>query len=774
MSPTSEMIEHRKPETRPPEPRVLDALKRYWGYDSLRPLQSDAIAAALARQDSLLVLPTGGGKSLCYQLPAALSSGLTIVVSPLISLMKDQVDGLTLAGYPAGCLHSGVSQEDAISLRQQVAAGEIRLLYVAPERLLQPSFMSWLARIADAGQLEGFAIDEAHCISQWGHDFRPEYRRLAELRETFPRVPFHAFTATATPRVREDIAHQLQLRSPRVLVGTFDRPNLMYRIVQRTDLVMQVARVLRKHDDQGCIIYCISRKDTETLAADLTALKIKAAAYHAGLDPRRRAKVQDDFINERVNVVVATVAFGMGIDRSDVRCVIHAAMPKTVEHYQQETGRAGRDGLPSECVLFTSTQDGVRWRKLMERSAAESTADPESIAQGLKIQHELLQEMQNLASSATCRHKALTEYFGQEYRTPVDAPGPGCGACDVCMGDMVAVPGSTTIAQKVLSCVYRMNQRSPQGSGAGMVADVLRGSRAAKVIERGFDRLSTFAILASVPKEVIATYIQQLVQHRLLAITGCEFPVVTLTSSSRDVLTGHQEVTLYQPRGEEISRGPTTPLRASNAPALGQEEHALFDSLRALRRSLAESRNVPPYVIFSDATLEELARVRPTTLETMSTIKGVGRIKLSDLGETFTAHIKEYSEQHSLATDLITSPVDPAKVAQADVEPRDKFKRVPPRAGVLFEEKVPIAEVAASIERTPSTVSDYLAAWIEQTSARDISPWVSNEVETRVRAAIEKVGAKYMRPIFDELGGEVSYEQIKVVIAVMRVDALSQ
>ncbi|MFO0856397.1 MAG: DNA helicase RecQ [Phycisphaerales bacterium] len=768
MSPVSEISAAQQNDSRQ-EPRVLETLKRYWGYDSLRPLQHEAINAALSRQDSLLVLPTGGGKSLCYQLPAAIATGLTIVVSPLISLMKDQVDGLQLNGYPAGCLHSGISPEDASTLRSQVSAGAMRLLYVAPERLLQSSFLSWLARIADAGQLEAFAIDEAHCISQWGHDFRPEYRRLAELRDIFPRVPFHAFTATATPRVREDIVHQLRLKNARVLVGTFDRPNLTYRIVQRTDLVTQVARVLRKHDDQGCIVYCISRKDTESLAADLTSLKIKASAYHAGLDPRKRAKVQDDFINERVNVVVATVAFGMGIDRSDVRCVIHAAMPKTVEHYQQETGRAGRDGLPSECVLFTSPQDGLRWRKLMERSAAESSADAESIAEGLRIQHELLQEMQNLASSATCRHRALTEYFGQEYQPPSNIQGPGCGACDVCLGNMVAVPGSTTIAQKILSCVYRMGQNS----GAAMVADVLRGSRNARVLERGFDKLSTFALLASIPKEVLTTYIQQLVQQRLLAVAPGEFPVISLTSASREVLTGKQEVTLYQPRGEEVSKGQTTPIRASNAPALSSEEQALFDSLRTLRRALAEERNVPPYVIFSDATLEELARVRPTTLESMSTIKGVGRIKLADLGEKFSSHVAQYCSQHNLSTDLTTSPIDTAKMASVEVEPRDKFKRVPPRAATLFEQKLPIAQVAAQLERSPSTICEYLTAWIEQTKTNDISPWVNKATEARVRLAIEKVGAKTLRPLFEELGGQVTYEQIKLVIALMRAEALS-
>jgi ATP-dependent DNA helicase RecQ len=632
-------------------PLVLDVLKRYWGYDALRPLQGEAIAASMAGRDSLLVLPTGGGKSLCFQVPAVLAKGLTIVVSPLISLMKDQVDGLRLAGYPAAALHSGVSAEEAQSVRAQARAGDLRLLYVAPERLLTPSFMSWVAKLYDtADGLASFAIDEAHCISQWGHDFRPEYRRLAELREAFPRTPVHAYTATATPRVREDIVAQLRLRNAAVLVGRFDRPNLTYRIQQRTDLVGQILSIIKRHKDAGVIIYCISRKDTEQVAADLNASRVKAAAYHAGLAPAQRERVQDDFIHERVNVVAATVAFGMGIDRSDVRCVIHAAMPKTVEHYQQETGRAGRDGLPSECVLLTSPADGVRWQKLMQRSAAESDADPQSIAMGLRIQQELLQEMQRLAGAARCRHQALTEYFGQEYVAPVGVP-KGCGACDVCLGDMEEVPEGLTIAQKIISCVYRVGQNS----GAVHVAEVLRGSRAQRILERGHDRVSTFGLLAGTGKDAITGYIQQLIDQGALIQTAGEYPVLTLSPASSEVLKGARRVALWRPRG--TAEGAAVPahasvgMRVAQGPPLPAEEQAMFESLRGLRRRIADDRKVPPYVVFSDATLEELCRIRPTTPEVMSTVRGIGRLKLADLGGIFSAHIAAYCHEHGLETD---------------------------------------------------------------------------------------------------------------------------
>ena len=333
--------------------RILQAVQQYWGYDQLRPHQMEAITAGLERQDSLVVLPTGGGKSLCYQVPPLVAQRTDIVVSPLISLMKDQVDALKACGYPAAALYSGVSDGDRREIEARAAAGQFRLLFVAPERLLTPGFLSLAKRI----NVRAFAIDEAHCISHWGHDFRPEYRRLAALKEHFPEASVHAYTATATDRVRQDIVAQLGLRTPRVLVGRFDRPNLIYRAVPRNDLEVQLLDVIRRHAGEAVIIYCISRADTERTAAALQARGIKAAAYHAGLDALSRTRTQDDFATEKLDVVVATVAFGMGIDRSNVRCVIHAALPKSVEQYQQETGRAGRDGLEAECVLFFSSAD---------------------------------------------------------------------------------------------------------------------------------------------------------------------------------------------------------------------------------------------------------------------------------------------------------------------------------------------------------------------------------------------------------------------------------
>lgn len=614
-------------------------MQRYWGFDTLRPTQADAIRAALGGRDSLVVLPTGGGKSLCFQVPPLLTGRLCVVVSPLISLMKDQVDGLVLAGYPAAALNSGVDAAEARRIEGELAAGSLRALYMAPERLLMPGMAE---RLAAAG-VGSFAIDEAHCISQWGHDFRPEYRRLAELRERFPGAAFHAFTATATERVREDIVRQLRLHEPEVLVGVFDRPNLTYRVIPRSRVDQQAADAIARHSSGehagATIVYCISRKDTEALAAALSARGMRARAYHAGLDAESRREVQDDFAAERLNVVVATVAFGMGIDRSDVRCVIHAAMPKSVEAYQQETGRAGRDGLAAECLLLYSGADQVRWLDLISRSALDSGASNESV----RIQHTLLDQMHRLCSGAVCRHRAISEYFGQPY-TPPDASGR-CGACDVCLGDLAPVPESDQIARKIISCVYRAGQ----SFGAAHIADILRGATTQRITERRHHELSTFGLLRGTPKVLLTGYINQLVDQGALARSEGEYPVVVLGPEAPAVLKGTKPVALMQP-----SRDLTTfqdKGRAAESP-LSTDELLVFDALRAFRLTIARERNLPPYLLFHDTVLRSLARRRPTTSEAMADIPGIGSRKLADLGPRVGEFLRDLCRDHGLATDL--------------------------------------------------------------------------------------------------------------------------
>lgn len=609
------------PPDAPVDPETLADIRRVWGFDTLRPLQAEAIAAGIAGRDSLIVLPTGGGKSLCYQVPPLATqrrgdARMDICVSPLIALMKDQVDGLRASGYPAAALHSGLAESERESVRRTVREGGARLLFVSPERLLAPGFAAWLGSVG----VRAVAVDEAHCISQWGHDFRPEYRQLATLRSLLPGVSLHACTATATPRVQRDIVEQLQLRDPLVLVGSFDRPNLVYRIEPRMDGRRQLLEVLARHRNEAVIIYCISRRDTESLAEYLKDQRLKAACYHAGLSTEERHRVQDAFAAEELDIVVATVAFGMGIDRSNVRCVVHMAIPRSIEHFQQETGRAGRDGLESECVLLHSYADVVKWQTIAELPSRAAEAVNAEQAEGARQ----LEAMASFASAAVCRHKWIVEHFGQAYERS------NCGACDVCLGEVRTVPDSTTVARKIMSAVARTGQRY----GAGYVADVLRGADTEEVRRRGHSALPTYGVLASEERNALTNYIFQLVELGMLARTADEHPVIVLTAAGRDALGGAVPLPLRQPpRG----RGRCHAAASSGVEGLHQVDPALFDALRSLRRELASARGIPPYLVFSDATLRDMAARRPGTLEELRAVKGVGDRKLAEFGAAFLA-----------------------------------------------------------------------------------------------------------------------------------------
>ena len=587
---------------------VLAVLRRFWGFEGLRPLQLEAIQAGLERRDSLVVMPTGGGKSLCYQVPPAVAGRTDIVVSPLIALMKDQVDALRLSGYPAAAIHSGMDPADVRQVERELTVGRHHLIFVAPERLLTPRFLELAARL----KVSSFAIDEAHCISQWGHDFRPEYRRLAELKTRFPDASIHAYTATATERVRGDIVDQLGLRDPAVLVGSFDRPNLLYRVRPKLDVNAQIAETIRRHKDEASIVYSISRNDTERIAAYLVSEGVRAAAYHAGMEADERRRTQDRFAAEEIDVVVATVAFGMGIDRSDIRCVIHAAIPKSIESYQQETGRAGRDGLPAECVMFYSAADVIRWRNLMERSAQEAATPAEVLQSGMQ----LLEEVRRFATVVRCRHAALSAYFGETYE------GTNCGACDFCLAEVEGVADSTVLAQKVLSCVARVEQRF----GVEHVVDVLIGASSERVRRWDHAKLSTYGILKELPRKTLTNLVYQLVDAGLLERTPGERPALKLNALSWEVMRGGRAVTLLQAKESKSKR-----TRLEEASWRDVDE-GLFESLRKLRREIAAERAVPAYVILHDATLRELASVKPTTVEGLRYIRGMGEKRRVDFG----------------------------------------------------------------------------------------------------------------------------------------------
>jgi ATP-dependent DNA helicase RecQ len=606
------------------EPRlaeILTTVRRYWGFATLRPLQAEAIRAGLEQRDSLVVMPTGGGKSLCYQVPPAVAGRTDIVVSPLIALMKDQVDALRTCGYPAAALHSGMELAQLRSIEREIIAGHHHLILVAPERMLAPRFLEIATRL----NVSSFAIDEAHCISHWGHDFRPEYRQLAELKSRFQDASIHAYTATATPRVRSDIVEQLGLKEPIILVGSFDRQNLVYRVIPKQDINAQVATVLRRHSAEAAIVYCISRKDTEQMARYLVSAGVRAAHYHAGMQSEDRRCTQDRFAAEEIDVVVATVAFGMGIDRSDIRCVIHSALPKSIEHYQQETGRAGRDGLPAECVLFYSVADVIRWQELLQWSAEQANAPPQVVESG----KQLLEGIRRFATVVGCRHAALSSYFGEHYQAP------NCGACDLCMGEVEGVTDATVLAQKVLSCVARVEQRF----GVEHVADVLIGADNERVRRRHHEKLSTYGLLKEMPRKTVVNLIYQLVDAALLERTLDVRPVLKLNQMSWEVMRGRRPVTLLQAK----KTGPAqTRIEESS---WRHVDEALFEKLRELRRAIAAARSVAAFVILHDSTLRELARIQPTSLDMLRSVHGIGERKIADFGATFveciTAHRRE-------------------------------------------------------------------------------------------------------------------------------------
>lgn len=619
---------------------ILDALRRVWGFDRLRPHQDEAVRAALDGRDALVVLPTGGGKSLCYQLPPLVSGQATVVVSPLIALMRDQVRALEVNGYPAAALHSGVDFEEVRAIESRLLSGEINLVLAAPERMVTAGFRGLLARLADAGRLGTIAVDEAHCISQWGHDFRPEYRRLAELREVVPGVPMQAFTATATPRVRQDIIDQLGLREPEVLVGVFDRPNLTYRVRARQSgplAYKQAAEAIARHQkagEGGAIVYCISRKEAEAFADALRGLGFDAQPYHAGMKDHQREHVERAFINEQLDVVCATVAFGMGIDRSNVRLVVHVACPKSVEAYQQEAGRAGRDGEPAECLLLYGSGDSARWSRLILGGVPPGSPVPDSA----RAQLDLIREAQRFVATMRCRHQSLSEHFGQAY----EPPGPnGCGACDVCLGETEVEHDSARVAQILMSAVARLGQRW----GAAHVTDVVRGAENKNIKAAGHDALSVHGLLKNRPRGEVLMYLEQLVAGGALQrhMTETGFEVLRFGDLGNAVMKAQTPVTLARPMGTGTQRqekARKTRATPADAAPLKADEQALFETLRHLRLRLAKDGGIAPYMVFSDATLREMAQHRPSSQRAMMEIKGVGQAKWDAFGRAFLEAIE--------------------------------------------------------------------------------------------------------------------------------------
>jgi ATP-dependent DNA helicase RecQ len=597
---------------------IQKALKKYWGFTDFLPLQKKAIECIKSRLDSVVILPTGGGKSLCFQAPAVTMPGLAIAVSPLISLMKDQVDALTECGVPAERIDSSMSFDQQKSVLEKVHNKKLKILYLSPERLVSESFRKILQKI----ELSFIAIDEAHCVSMWGHDFRPEYRQLGMLKEIFPDITIGAYTATATQQVCNDIAEQLRLKNPRMLIGSFDRPNLVYKVRRRENIINQVSAVLDRHKDESGIIYCIRRKDVDSLSHQLREMGYSSAPYHAGMPDEKRKANQDAFVREKINIIIATIAFGMGIDKSNVRFVIHTGMPKSLEHYQQESGRAGRDGLEAECCLFYSGGDYGTWKSLMK----DMPEDAKNIAL-IK-----LSKMYDYCTGGICRHKAILNYFGQNHGKD------NCAACDICLGELNCVEDSLVTSQKILSCIIRLDQRF----GADYTASVLTGSRDKRIIQNSHDKLSTYGLLSDFSKNNVRDWIEQLAGQGYIEKTG-DYNVLNVTPKGWTVLKGRQTPRLLKPvrKTSKISRAETE--------SWSGVDEKLFEVLRKLRSGIAGKKNVPAFVIFGDAALRDMARQKPTTINDFLQVKGVGRTKCRQYGELFVSAIKNYCQKTNIS-----------------------------------------------------------------------------------------------------------------------------
>lgn len=601
---------------------MIQTLKQYFGYDSFRPLQEEIIRTLLDGRDSLVLMPTGGGKSICYQLPALLCEGTAVVVSPLISLMKDQVESLCANGVAAGALNSSNDETENAALRRSCMEGKLKLLYISPEKLIAEA--NYLLRDM---HISLFAIDEAHCISQWGHDFRPEYAQMGFIREMFPNIPVIALTATADKITREDIVRQLHLNQPKVFISSFDRPNLSLTVkrgYQQKEKSKAILDFIGRHRGESGIIYCMSRSKTETVAQMLQKQGFRTAVYHAGLSSARRDEAQNDFINDRVQIVCATIAFGMGIDKSNVRWVIHYNLPKSIESFYQEIGRAGRDGLPSDTLLFYSLADLI----LLTKFATESGQ------QGINL--EKLQRMQQYAEADVCRRRILLSYFGE-------ATTEDCGNCDVCKNPPQRFDG-TVIVQKALSAIVRTEQQI----GTSILVDILRGNNTPDVSEKGYQQLKTFGAGREVPARDWQDYLLQMLQLGYFEIAYNENNHLKITSSGSDVLFGRAQARLAVIRREEFApakgrkKKSTIPVRELPLGLPNTESEELFEALRALRKRLADQEALPAYIVLSDKVLHLLSTARPITMEAFGNISGIGEYKKKKYGKDFVELIKKY------------------------------------------------------------------------------------------------------------------------------------
>ncbi|MEZ0484862.1 DNA helicase RecQ [Fibrella aquatica] len=708
-------------------------LKRYYGYDRFRPMQEAIIQSIVSGRDTVVLMPTGGGKSVCFQIPALMMPGLCVVVSPLIALMKDQVEALHLNGIAAAFINSSQGAKEMRAVEANCLNGTIKLLYVSPEKLLSESFYVFLNRM----KLSMFAIDEAHCISSWGHDFRPEYTQLNTLRKWFPSVPIIALTATADRLTRQDISDRLDMRDPAVFIASFNRHNLSLQVMPGTNRIGQITKLLSLKPDTSGIIYCLSRKSCETLATKLMEKGFSAAFYHAGMESGERARIQEAFLRDDVKIMCATIAFGMGIDKSNVRWVMHYNMPKNIEGYYQEIGRAGRDGLPSQTVLFYSFADVATYTQMLTENKPAN----------LELQLAKLERMKQYAEANTCRRQILLSYFSEQLPEP-------CGNCDVCRNPRVTFD-ATTVAQKALSAIIRLGERVPMN----VLIDVLRGSRSNAVISQGYDKIKTYGAGADLKFEEWRSYLHQLINIGVIEVAYENHYALRKGLLADDVLFNGKTISLVRP---DDAPKPVVEKAARTRTDGNRDE--LFERLRVLRKRIADAQNVPPYVIFTDSTLEDMARQRPTSPDAFRNVSGVGERKLEMFGTTFLTEIAGYL---GVSVGTASTPGGPdVRRPRETAKPKGTTQQMTLE---LYQQGMTIQQIAQARELGPSSIANHLIQLSQGGFDVDLESLITPAERREIEAAIATVGLEENRtkPVFEHLEGRYDYGKINITIALM-------